>query len=168
LQERLANLAGKIAILRVGGTTEVDVEERRYRLTSALHSTRAAIEEGFSYGGGIALLNAKEVVAALHLQTEGQKAGASIVARALETPFLALAESCQKSPVSLLSERQRLAQATAGLNVETGNLEDLLAAGILDPTKTLRTAVDAAFSYARAILKTDIWSVSSTPPEETR
>ena len=168
LQERLAGLAGKIAIVSVGGTTEVDVEERRYRAVSAMHSTRAAVEEGWSYGGGVALLNAKEAVAALPFQSEGQNAGAAIVSKALDAPFIALAESCQKSPVSLLSERQRLAQAMIGLNVETGNLEDMLAAGILDPTKTLRTSIDTAFSYARAILKTDIWSVSSAPPEETR
>ena len=86
------------------------------------HSTRAAIEEGFSYGGGVALLNAKEAIAALPLQTDGQKAGVAIVAMALDSPFVALAESCQKSPVSLLSERERLAQASIGLNAETGNL----------------------------------------------
>ena len=168
LQERLANLAGKIAIISVGGSTEVDVEERRYRAASALYSTRAAIEEGWSYGGGVALLNAREAVASLILQTTGQEAGASAVSRALDTPFLALAETCQKSHVSLLSERQGLAQPTMGLDAETGNLADVVAAGILDPTKTLRIAIDTAFSYARAILKTDVWSVSSEPPEETR
>lgn len=135
---------------------------------SAMHSTRAAIEEGWIYGGGIALLNANEAVAALTLQAEGGKAGTSIVSRALEAPFLALAESCQKSPAGLLSERHRLSRPSIGLNVETGNLEDMLAAGILDPTKTLRTAIDTAFSYARAILKTDIWSVNLVPPDEAR
>jgi chaperonin GroEL len=165
LQERLASLVGKIAIISVGGAADVDVEERRYRLASALYSARAAVEEGICYGGGTALLNANDAVAALTLQTDGQKAGASAISAALETPAIALAESCHKSPVTLLSERHRLANPKLGLNVETGDLEDMLASGILDPAKMLRAAIDSALSYARAVLKTDMWSVAAGPPE---
>lgn len=168
LQERLANLAGKIATIKIGATTEVDVEDRKYRAISAMHSTRAAIEEGWSYGGGVALLNAKDAIAALSFQSPAEEAGAAVASTAFDRPFLALAESSQKSPLTVLSERNRLAEPRMGLNVQTGNLEDVLVAGILDPTKTLRTAIDAAFSYARAILKTDIWSVSPVPPEELK
>jgi chaperonin GroEL len=166
LQERLANLAGKIAVITVGGTTDVDVEERRYRALSAIHSARAAVEEGWSFGGGVALLNAKLAVGTLTLQSPAEAAGASTVSKALETPFATLAESCEKSPASLLSELEGLAPPRMGLNVETGSIADMRASGILDPTKTLRLAVDTAYSYARTILKTDKWSVNSGPPDD--
>ena len=168
LQQRLANLAGRIATIQVGGATEIDAQEQRYKAGSALHSARAAIEDGWSYGGGTALLNCGEAVVALPSPTIGEQAGMTIVSKALEAPFFALAESCQKSPLGLLGERQRLGRPTIGLNAETGNLEDMVVGRILDPTKVLCTAIETAFSYSRAILKTDIWSVSpiAPPPEE--
>jgi chaperonin GroEL len=165
LQERLANLAGKISTIRIGGTTEVDIEDRTYRAVSAMHSTRVAIEGGWSYGGGVALLNAEEAIGGLSGQSEAEKAGATVVSNALSRPFFALAESCRMSPVTLLAERHRAAEPGIGLNVLTGNLEDIRVAGILDPTKTIVAAIDVAFSYARAILKTAAWSVNPAAPD---
>ena len=165
LQQRLANLGGNIATIKIGGVTEVDVEERRYSAVSAMFSVRAAIEEGWSLGGGVAFLNAKAAVAALIHHTEAERAGGAVVHEALEAPFLALASTCQGNGASLLAERQRLADFAVGLNVETGYLENLSSIGILDPTKTIRSAMEIAFSHARAILKTDTWSVSPLPAE---
>ena len=115
--------------------------------------------------GGIGFLNAKSSVDALPVLTPAEPAGVSIVSKALQAPFFALAESCKKSPVSSLSELQGLALPPMGLNVETGKIEDMHASGVLDPTKTLCWALDIAHSYARAILKTDVWSVAA-PPED--
>jgi len=166
LQERLANLVGKIATIRLGGTTEIDVEDQRYRATSALHATRAALEAGYSSGGGIALLNSQEAIATLSFQSPGEEAGAKVASKALEEAFVTLAESCRKSPVTLLSERHQLGDPRVGLNVKTAELQDMVAAEIIDPTKMLTAAIDIAFSYARAILKTGIWSVTPEQPEE--
>ncbi len=160
LQERLANLAGKIATISIGGSTDIEAEDRQYRATSAMHSTRAAIEAGWSGGAGSALLNAKAAIMELSHQSVAEEAGALVVFKALDQPFAALAESCCKSPASLIGERQRLNDPMIGLDVRTGGLSNVRVAGILDPTKTLQSALEIALSYATEILKTDTWSVA--------
>lgn len=159
LQERLANLAGKIATIRIGGSTEVDVEDRKYRAASAMHSARAAVDDGWSYGAGVALLNARAAVETLAFQTAAEEAGIAIVSTALQRIFSALVESGRCSPETMLGLRIRQTDPAIGFNVETGTLEDVRKAGVLDPTRTLCTALDVAFSYAQEILKTDSWSV---------
>jgi chaperonin GroEL len=165
LQQRLASLGGNIATIKIGGATEVDIEERRYAAVSAMFSVRAAIEMGCSYGGGISFLNAKAAVAALIHESESERTGAAVIHEALDVPFFALASTCHRNGVSLLAERQRLADTAVGFNVETGNLENFSTLGILDPTRSVCSAIEIALSYSRTILKTDTWSVSTLQPD---
>jgi chaperonin GroEL len=166
LQERLTNFAGRIATIHVGGSTPPDIEDQTYRAQSAMHAARSSIEEGWVGGGGSALVNARSAVLALSFESEAQQAGADTIAHALERPFRVLVESAKRSPVQVLSERQELGLPTFGFNAESGNLEDLVKAGILDSTKSLRHSLEIGFSYARMILRTDVWSLSEEPPPE--
>jgi chaperonin GroEL len=160
LQERLTSFAGRIATIHVGGSAPQDVDEQRYRAESAMHSTRSAIQEGWICGGGIGLINARNAVMALSLDSEARKTGADVIARALERPFNTLAESARTSPVQVLSERQKSRNENVGLDVRSGRPEDLTTSGVLDSAGMVRKALEVAFSYARLILRTDVWSVS--------
>jgi chaperonin GroEL len=153
LQERLAKLAGGIAVIHVGASTEVEMKEKKSRVEDALHATRAAVEEGIVAGGGVALLRCVKVVTSLKL--EGDEAiGAQIVRRALESPIRMLcANAGAEGPV--VAAEVAAGKGNYGYNVATGEYEDLVKAGVVDPTKVTRTALQNAASIAGLLLTTE-------------
>jgi chaperonin GroEL len=163
LQERLAKLAGGVAVIKVGASTETEMKEKKHRVEDALEATRAALEEGIVPGGGVALLNA---VKAIDLEgSEGdERTGAAIIRRALEEPLRQLAENAGLEG-SVVVGRVRDAKPGHGLNVDTGEVEDLVASGIIDPTKVTRLALQNAASIAKNILTTE--AIVAEPPEKT-
>src|SRR5215210_6560175 len=162
LQERLAKLAGGVAVVKVGAATETEMKEKKHRVEDALQATRAALEEGVVPGGGVALLNA---VSTIKLDTfEGdEKTGASIVVRSLEEPIRQLANNAGLEG-SVVIDQIRRGTKGHGLNVETGEYEDLVKAGITDPTMVVRSALQNAASIAKNILTTE--AVVAEPPEK--
>jgi chaperonin GroEL len=164
LQERLAKLAGGVAVVKVGAATETEMKEKKHRVEDALQATRAALEEGIVPGGGVALLNA---VVAINLEElEGdERTGAYIVVRALEEPVRQLADNAGLEGSVVVNEI-RLGQKGHGLNVETGQHEDLVKAGIIDPTMVTRSALQNAASIAKNILTTE--AVVAEPPEKEK
>jgi chaperonin GroEL len=162
LQERLAKLAGGVAVVKVGAATEVEIKEKKHRVEDALKATRAALEEGIGSGGGVALLNS---AAAIKLDTfEGdEKTGAQIILRSLEEPLRQLAYNGGLEG-SVVIDQVRRAKKGQGLNVETGVIEDLVTAGIIDPTMVTRSALQNAASIAKNILTTE--AVVAEAPEK--
>ncbi|MGZ4439788.1 MAG: TCP-1/cpn60 chaperonin family protein, partial [Gaiellaceae bacterium] len=161
LQERLAKLAGGVAVVKVGAATETEMKEKKHRVEDALQATRAALEEGIVPGGGVALLNA---VASIKLAGEGdERTGAFIVTRALEEPIRQLADNAGLEG-SVVVDKIRSLPAGQGLNVETGEYEDLVKAGIIDPTMVTRSALQNAASIAKNILTTE--AIVAEPPEK--
>ena len=153
LSERLAKLAGGVALIRVGAATEVEMKEKKARVEDALHATRAAVQEGVLPGGGVALLRAKAVLAGLKFEGE-QRFGVDIVARALEEPVRQIAINAGKEP-SIVVERVLSGEGNFGYNAATDTYEDLLASGVIDPTKVTRTAIQNAASVAGLLLTTE-------------
>jgi chaperonin GroEL len=164
LQERLAKLAGGVAVIKVGAATETEMKEKKHRVEDAVQATRAALEEGIVPGGGVALLHAQPKVekVAEKLQAD-ERTGASIIARALEEPLRQLAINSGLEG-SLTVEHVRTAGPGLGLNVETGEIEDLVAVGIIDPTMVTRSALQNAASIAKNILTTE--AIVAEPPEK--
>jgi chaperonin GroEL len=162
LQERLAKLAGGVAVVKVGAATETEMKEKKHRVEDALQATRAALEEGIVPGGGVALLNA---VKAIKLDTlEGdERTGAAIIARALEEPIRQLSHNAGLEG-SVVVSQVRSAKAGFGLNVDTGDVEDLVASGIIDPTMVTRSALQNAASIAKNILTTE--AIVAEAPEK--
>jgi chaperonin GroEL len=162
LQERLAKLAGGVAVVKVGAATETEMKEKKHRVEDALQATRAALEEGIVPGGGVALMNA---VAAIKLDAfEGdEKTGAAIVARSLEEPIRQLADNAGMEGSVVVDTIHRGTKGH-GLNVETGEYEDLVKAGIIDPTMVTRSALQNAASIAKNILTTE--AVVAEAPEK--
>jgi chaperonin GroEL len=161
LQERLAKLAGGVAVVKVGAATETEMKEKKHRVEDALQATRAALEEGIVPGGGVALLNA---VAAIKLDGEGdERTGAAIVARSLEEPIRQLANNAGLEG-SVVVDQIRKGTKGHGLNVDTGEYEDLVKAGIIDPTMVTRSALQNAASIAKNILTTE--AIVAEPPEK--
>ncbi len=162
LQERLAKLAGGVAVVKVGAATETEMKEKKHRVEDALQATRAALEEGIVPGGGVALLNA---VSAIKLDSfEGdEKTGASIIARSLEEPLRQLAYNAGLEG-SVVVNSVRTAVKGHGLNVDTGEVEDLVKAGIIDPTMVTRSALQNAASIAKNILTTE--AIVAEAPEK--
>ena len=162
LQERLAKLAGGVAVVKVGAATETEMKEKKHRVEDALQATRAALEEGIVPGGGVALLNA---VASIKLDSfEGdEKTGAAIVARSLEEPIRQLAYNAGLEG-SIVVDKIRTGTKGHGLNVDTEEYEDLVKAGIIDPTMVTRSALQNAASIAKNILTTE--AVVAEPPEK--
>ena len=162
LQERLAKLAGGVAVVKVGAATETEMKEKKHRVEDALQATRAALEEGIVPGGGVALLQS---VGAIKLDTfEGdEKTGASIIVRALEEPLRQLAANAGLEG-SVVVNAVRLATKGQGLNVDTGEVEDLVKAGIIDPTMVTRSALQNAASIAKNILTTE--AIVAEAPEK--
>ena len=162
LQERLAKLAGGVAVVKVGAATEVEIKEKKHRVEDALKATRAALEEGIGSGGGVALLNS---AAAIKLDSfEGdEKTGAQIILRALEEPLRQLAYNGGLEG-SVVVDQVRRAKKGEGLNVETGEIEDLVTAGIIDPTMVTRSALQNAASIGKNILTTE--AVVAEAPEK--
>jgi chaperonin GroEL len=162
LQERLAKLAGGVAVIKVGAATETEMKEKKHRVEDALQAARAALEEGIVPGGGVALLNA---VGSIKLDSfEGdERTGAGIVVRALEEPLRQLAENAGLEG-SVVVDKVRNAPAGHGLNVEDGEVEDLIEAGITDPTMVVRSALQNAASIGKNILTTE--AVVAEAPEK--
>jgi chaperonin GroEL len=164
LQERVAKLAGGVAVIRVGAATEVEMKEKKDRVDDALHATRAAVEEGIVPGGGVALLRARAVIKALKGDNSDQEAGIRIVRRAIEEPLRAIAANAGDEP-SVVVAKVEAGQGNFGYNAATGAYGDLLEMGVIDPTKVTRTALQNAASVASLILTTDA-TVAEAPKEE--
>jgi len=162
LNERLAKLAGGVAVVKVGAATETEMKEKKHRVEDALQAARAALEEGIVPGGGVALLNAAASVKIDNFEGD-EKTGASIVVRALEEPVRQLAENAGLEG-SVVVDKVRRAAKGQGLNVETGEVEDLVAAGISDPTMVVRSALQNAASIAKNILTTE--AIVAEAPEK--
>jgi chaperonin GroEL len=162
LQERLAKLSGGVAVIKVGAATETEMKEKKHRVEDAVQATRAALEEGIVPGGGVALLNATEAIAVDTFEGD-EKTGAQIIRRALEEPIRQLAENAGLEG-SVVVDKVRSAQAGQGLNVDTGEVEDLVKAGIIDPTMVTRSALQNAASIAKNILTTE--AVVAEAPEK--
>ena len=155
LQERLAKLAGGVAVIKVGAATEVELKEKKHRIEDALSATRAAIEEGVVAGGGTALLRARADVAKVVEALEGDEAtGARIVCRALEAPARLIADNAGLEGAVVVQQVER-ETGTIGLNAATGEFEDLLKAGVIDPAKVTRAALQNAASIAGLLLTTE-------------
>ena len=162
LQERLAKLAGGVAVVRVGAATETELKEKKYRIEDALNATRAAVEEGFVSGGGTALVNAINDVAAV--EAEGDEAtGVKIVKRALEEPVRQIAENAGFEG-SVIVEHLKNEKPGIGYNAATNEFEDMVAAGIVDPTKVTRSALQNAASVSALLLTTE--AVVADKPED--
>ena len=163
LQERLAKLAGGVAVVKVGAATETEMKEKKHRVEDALQAARAALEEGVVPGGGVALLNAVESIKLDNFASD-ERTGASIVTRALEEPIRQLAYNAGLEG-SIVIDQIRRGTKGHGLNVETGEYEDLMKAGITDPTMVVRSALQNAASIAKNILTTE--AIVAEPPEKS-
>jgi chaperonin GroEL len=155
LQERLAKLAGGVAVIRVGGATEVEVKERKDRVDDAMHATRAAVEEGVVAGGGVALLYSIKALAKLKPANDDQKVGIDIVRRALQTPIRQIAENAGVDGSIVVGRLQDKGDANWGFDAQTGEYVDMIKAGIIDPTKVVRLALQDAASVAGLLVMTE-------------
>ena len=155
LQERLAKLAGGVAIIRVGGSTEVEVKERKDRVDDAMHATKAAVEEGIVAGGGVALLFASKVLAALNPANNDQKVGIDIVRRAIQSPVRQIAENSGVEGSIVVGRLADKNDSNFGFDAQSGEYKDMVAAGIIDPTKVVRVALQDAASVAGLLITTE-------------
>jgi chaperonin GroEL len=155
LQERLAKLAGGVAVIRVGGATEVEVKEKKDRVDDALHATRAAVEEGVVPGGGVPLLRAVEVLQGLKPDNDDQKTGIDIVRRAIQAPARLIAENAGDDGSVVVGKILEKSDYTFGYDAQTGTYVDLMTSGIMDPTKVVRTALQDAASVAGLLITTE-------------
>ena len=155
LQERLAKLAGGVAVIRVGGSTEVEVKERKDRVDDALHATRAAVEEGIVPGGGTALARASLTLGSIQYRNEDQKVGIEIVRRALQTPLRQIVENAGEDGAVIAAKVLENPEYNWGFDAQLGEYKDLVAAGIIDPTKVVRTALQDAASVAGLLVTTE-------------
>ena len=155
LQERLAKLAGGVAVIRVGGATEVEVKEKKDRVDDALNATRAAVEEGIVPGGGVALLRAKIAVAKLKGENADQQAGINLVLRALEAPIRQIVENAGVEGSIVVGKIVDNSSMTYGFNAQTEEYVDMIKAGIVDPAKVVRTALQDAASVAGLLITTE-------------
>jgi chaperonin GroEL len=155
LQERLAKLAGGVAVIRVGGSTEVEVKEKKDRVDDALHATRAAVEEGILPGGGVALLRAVKALDNLQTANQDQKVGIDIVRRAIEAPVRQIAENAGAEGSVIVGKLREKADFSYGWNAQTGEYGDLFAQGVIDPAKVVRTALQDAASVAGLLVTTE-------------
>ena len=155
LQERLAKLAGGVAVLKVGGATEVEVKERKDRVDDALHATRAAVEEGIVPGGGVALLRAIKALESLKSANEDQKTGIAIVRKALQTPARQIFTNSGEDGSVIVGKILENAKYSYGYNAQTHKYGDLVAEGVIDPTKVVRCALQDAASVAGLLITTE-------------
>jgi chaperonin GroEL len=162
LQERLAKLAGGVAVIKVGAATESEMKEKKARVEDAMHATRAAVEEGIVPGGGVALIRAQKALDALDLDPE-QQAGVNIVRRAIEAPLRRIAENAGIEG-SIVVDKVKNAKGSNGFNAANEEYEDLIKAGVIDPTKVVRTALQNAASVASLLLTTE--AMIAEKPEE--
>jgi chaperonin GroEL len=155
LQERLAKLAGGVAVIRVGGATEVEVKERRDRVDDAMNATRAAVEEGIVPGGGVALLRATKVLGKLEAQNHDQQVGIDIVGRALQAPVRQIVENAGVEGSVVVGKLLESKDAAIGFDAQSETYTDMVKAGIIDPTKVVRTALVDAASIAGLLITTE-------------
>src|SRR5213595_1894158 len=164
LQERLAKLAGGVAVVKVGAATETEMKEKKHRVEDALQATRAALEEGIVPGGGVALLQASSGVNVDAIEDEDQRTGARIILRSLEEPLRQLAFNAGLEG-SVVVNDVRKAKKGHGLNADSGEIVDLVAAGVIDPAMVTRSALQNAASIAKNILTTEA-IVAEMPEKE--
>ena len=164
LQERLAKLVGGVAVINVGAATETEMKEKKARVEDALHATRAAIEEGVVTGGGVPLIRCIAKLDALKLENEEQQAGVNILKKALEEPLRWIAQNAGFDG-SVVVEKVKTGEGSFGFNAQTDKFEDLVAAGIIDPTKVVRTALQNAASVAGLLITTEA-CVAEKPKEK--
>jgi len=155
LQERLAKLAGGVAVIRVGGSTEVEVKERKDRVDDALHATRAAVEEGIVPGGGVALARASMILARVHADNDDQKFGIEMVRKAVQAPLRQIAENAGEDGAVVGGKILDNASYDFGFDAQAGTYKDLVVAGIIDPTKVVRVALQNAASVAGLLITTE-------------
>ncbi|MFB4373710.1 chaperonin GroEL [Agrobacterium sp. CR_3] len=165
LQERLAKLAGGVAVIRVGGSTEVEVKEKKDRVDDALHATRAAVEEGILPGGGVALLRAVKALDNLGTANQDQKVGVEIVRRAIEAPVRQIAENAGAEGSVIVGKLREKTDFSFGWNAQTGEYGDLYAQGVIDPAKVVRTALQDAASVAGLLVTTEAM-IAEKPKKE--
>jgi chaperonin GroEL len=155
LQERLAKLSGGVAVIRVGGSSETDVKERKDRVDDALAATRAAVEEGIVPGGGVALARASLILSSLKPENEDQRLGIEIVRRAVQSPLRQIAENAGEDPAVIAGKVLADKSYTFGFDAQAGDYKDMVAAGIIDPTKVVRVALQNAASVAGLLITTE-------------
>jgi chaperonin GroEL len=155
LQERLAKLAGGVAVIRVGGATEVEVKERKDRVEDAMHATKAAVEEGIVAGGGVALLYATRVLEGKKGGNHDQQVGIDIVRKALQAPARQIAENAGTDGSIVVGKLIESKSTNWGFNAQSGEFVDMIKAGIIDPTKVVRTALQDASSVAGLLITTE-------------
>jgi chaperonin GroEL len=166
LQERLAKLAGGVAVIRVGGATEVEVKEKKDRVDDALNATRAAVEEGILPGGGVALLRALNSVKSIKTQNDDQKTGVEIVRKAIAAPARQIVDNAGDDGAVVIGKLLESKDYSFGYNAQTGEYGDLVKAGIIDPTKVVRTAIQDAASIAGLLITTEAM-VADVPKKDT-
>jgi chaperonin GroEL len=155
LQERLAKLAGGVAVVKVGAATETEMKERKHRVEDALQATRAALEEGIVPGGGVALLNAEEAIELDSYEDPDERTGALIVLRTLEEPIRQIAQNGGLEGSIVVAKIRESKKPGWGLNASTGEYTDLVKAGVIDPTMVTRSALQNAASISKNILTTE-------------
>ena len=165
LQERLAKLAGGVAVIKVGGATEVEVKERKDRVDDALNATRAAVEEGIVPGGGIALLRSKKVLEKLKGDNEDVQAGIDIISRAIEAPIRQISANAGVEGAVIVGKVLEAKEDTFGYNAQTGEFGDMIKMGIIDPAKVVRTALEDASSVSGLMITTEAM-VADAPKKE--
>ncbi|MGO9389128.1 chaperonin GroEL [Rhodoblastus sp.] len=165
LQERLAKLAGGVAIIRVGGSTETEVKEKKDRVDDALNATRAAVEEGVSPGGGVALLRAIRALADVKVQNADQKTGVDIVRKAIQAPARQIVDNAGDDGAVVVGKLLESQDYAFGYNAQTGEYGDLVKLGIIDPTKVVRTAIQDAASIAGLIVTTEA-TITEAPKKD--
>jgi chaperonin GroEL len=165
LQERLAKLAGGVAVINVGAATETEMKEKKARVEDALHATRAAVEEGIVPGGGVALLRAQASLKDLKLEDEDENIGVRIIERALEEPIRQIANNAGVEPSIVVGKVRENDNKNFGYNARTDQYEDLVASGVIDPTKVTRTALQNAASIAGLLLTTESVVVEKPEPK---
>src|SRR6202043_1743371 len=166
LQERLAKLAGGVAVLRVGGATEVEVKERKDRVDDAMHATRAAVEEGILPGGGVALLRAGEVLKKIRTHNDDQKTGVEIVRKALSWPARQIALNAGEDGSVVVGKILEKDQYNYGYDAQSGEYVNMMSKGIIDPTKVVRAALQGAASVAGLLITTEAM-VAELPKKES-
>ncbi|HET6470523.1 MAG TPA: TCP-1/cpn60 chaperonin family protein, partial [Pseudomonadales bacterium] len=167
LQERLAKLAGGVAVIRVGAATEVEMKERKDLVDDALHATRAAVEEGIVPGGGVSLIRAADALRSRGVTTANpdQQVGVNIALRAMEEPFRQIVANAGVEP-SVVLEKVRAGEGAYGYNAQTEAYGDMLEMGIIDPTKVSRTALQNAASIAGMMLTTEVMITDAPEPKK--
>jgi chaperonin GroEL len=165
LQERLAKLSGGVAVIKVGGSTEVEVKERKDRVDDALHATRAAVEEGIVPGGGVALLRALRTLDALKSANDDQRVGINIIRRALQAPARQIAENAGEDGAVVTGKILDSSDYAFGYNAQTGEYGNLVKQGVIDPAKVVRSALQGAASVAGLLVTTEAMVAEKPKPK---